>query len=83
MKIASPIVILIASHSVVFAQTTSPTAPIPPGTTQGPWTRPKPGSSITQCGPGEYMAGIEVETRGAPCAGCVSGLRAICRRYGI
>lgn len=66
MKIASLIVILMASNSVVFAQTTAPTAPVPPGSTQGPWTRPKPGSSITQCDPGEYVAGIRLRPAARP-----------------
>jgi hypothetical protein len=77
--------IMIAS-SFADAQTAAPTTTTPPGITQGPWTSTKPGNSKSQCSPGEYAVGIEVE--GAPsgtkqCVGCVSRLRVICLRYGI
>jgi hypothetical protein len=85
LLVAALAIILIASSSFADAQTASPTAN-PPGMTQGPWTSAKPGNSKSQCSPGEYAVGIEVE--GAPsgtkhCVGCVSRLRVICLRYGI
>jgi hypothetical protein len=86
LKFATLVVIMIASNFAVFAQTAAPTTANPPGITQGPWTSPKPGKSRTECGPGEYVMGIEVEVvpPGANrCTGCVSRFRVICRRYGI
>ena len=83
--LAASTLIMIASSSLADAQTAAPTGN-PPGITQGPWTSAKPGNSKSQCSPGEYAVGIEVE--GAPsgtkqCVGCVSRLRVICLRYGI
>jgi hypothetical protein len=77
--------IMIAS-SFADAQTAAPTTTNPPGITQGPWISPNSGNSKSQCKPGEYAVGIEVE--GTPpgtkrCVGCVSRLRVICQRYGI
>ena len=63
MLLAALAVIMIAWTSVADAQTATPTAN-PPGITQGPWTSAKPGNSKSQCSPGEYAVGIEVE--GAP-----------------
>jgi hypothetical protein len=85
-KFAALAIVMIASSSVVEAQDGRPTTASPPGTTQEPWTSVKPGNSESRCGPGEYVVGIEVEVappRAKPCAGCVSRLRVICRRYGI
>ena len=86
-KSAALAIVMIASSSVVEAQEDGrPSTASPPGTTQGPWTTVKPGNSESRCSPGEYAVGIEVEVAppGAkPCAGCVSRLRVICRRYGI
>ena len=84
--LAASALIMIASSFAANAQTTAPTTANPPGITQGPWTSAKPGNSKSQCSPGEYVVGIEVE--GAPsgtksCVGCVSRLRVICQRYGI
>lgn len=86
MKLATLAVIMIASSSVADAQTAAPATANPPGITQGPWTSARPGNSKSQCGPGEYAIGIEVEgapSGAKPCAGCVSRLRVICQRYGI
>jgi hypothetical protein len=63
MLLAALAVIMIALSRVADAQTATPTAN-PPGITQGPWTSAKPGNSKSQCSPGEYAVGIEVE--GAP-----------------
>ena len=85
MLLAALAVIMIALSCVADAQTAIPTAN-PPGITQGPGTSAKPGNSKSQCSPGEYAVGIEVEGAppGAkPCIGCVSRLRVICLRYGI
>jgi hypothetical protein len=85
MLLAALAVIMIALSRVADAQTATPTAN-PSGITQGPWTSAKPGNSKSQCSPGEYAVGIEVEGAppGAkPCVGCVSRLRVICLRYGI
>jgi len=79
-------VIAIAPNAGAHAQTAAPSTAVPPGTTQGPWTSPKPGNSGSYCSPGEYAVGFEVEVApagAAPNAGGVSRLRAICRRYGI
>ncbi len=79
-------VIAIAPHAGAYAQTAAPATAAPAGTTQGPWTSPKPGSSGSYCSPGEYAVGFEVEVAPAgtgPCAECISRLRVICRRYGI
>jgi hypothetical protein len=78
--------LIMIAPSFADAQTAAPTTTTPPGITQGPWTSAKPGNSKSQCSPGEYAVGIEVE--GAPsgtkqCVGCVSRLRVICLRYGI
>jgi hypothetical protein len=83
--LAALAVIMIASRSVADAQTATLTANSP-GITHGPWTSAKPGSSKSQCSPGEYAVGLEIEGAppGAkPCVGCVSRLRVICLRYGI
>ena len=86
-KSAALAIVMIASSSVVEAQEDGrPSTASPPGTTQGPWTSVKPGNSESRCSPGEYAVGIEVEVAPPgpkPCAGCVSRLRVICRRYGI
>ena len=86
-----PLVKLVAAITMALdagahAQTASPATAIPPGTTQGPWTSVKSGSSGSYCSAGEYAVGIEVEVAPAgagPCAECISRLRVICRRYGI
>lgn len=86
-----PLVIVLAltaigPHAGAYAQTAAPSTAIPPGTTQGPWTSPKPGNSGNYCSPGEYAVGFEVEVAPAGAgrsAGGVSRLRVICRRYGI
>ena len=83
MKVSDVILIMIGMNSAVFAQTAAPATTNPPGITQGPWTSQKASKSTTQCGPGEYVMGIEVETGVRGCAGCISRLRVICRRYGI
>ena len=78
--------IAIGLHAGAYAQAAAPSTAIPPGTTQGPWTSPKPGNSGSYCSPGEYAVGFEVEVAPAGAgrnAGGVSRLRAICRRYGI
>jgi hypothetical protein len=84
--LAGSTLIMIASGFAAYAQTAAPTTANPPGITQGPWTSPNSGNSKSQCKPGEYAVGIEVE--GTPpgtkrCVGCVSRLRVICQRYGI
>jgi hypothetical protein len=79
-------VIAIEPNSGVHAQTAATATAIPPGTTQGPWTSPKPGNSGSYCSPGEYAVGFEVEVApagAAPNAEGISRLRVICRRYGI
>jgi hypothetical protein len=86
IKLAALAIVMIVSSSVVDAQEGRPTTASPPGTTQGPWTSVKPGNSGSHCSPGEYAVGVEVEVAPPgrkPCAGCVSRLRVICRRYGI
>ncbi len=86
IKLAALAIVMIVWSSVVDAQEGRPTTASPPGTTQGPWTSVKPGNSGSHCSPGEYAVGVEVEVAppgGKPCAGCVSRLRVICRRYGI
>jgi hypothetical protein len=86
--LAASVIFTIASSLAVGAQTPAPATTNPPGITQGPWTSANPGHSKSQCNPGEYVVGIEVEVEGAPsaekrCVGCVSRLRVICQRYGI
>ena len=84
--LAASAIIAIALSYAADAQTAPPTTASPPGITQGPWTSAKPGNSKSQCSPGEFVIGMEVD--GAPsstngCVGCVSRLRVICKRYGI
>jgi hypothetical protein len=84
--LATTAIFTIASSFAAGAQTAAPATANPPGITQGPWTTANPGNSKSQCNPGEYVVGMEVE--GAPsgakrCVGCVSRLRVICQRYGI
>jgi hypothetical protein len=86
MILAASAFIMIASSFAADAQTAAPTAANPPGISQGPWASTNSGNSKSQCNPGEYVVGMEVE--GAPsgkkrCVGCVSRLRVICQRYGI
>ena len=79
-------VITIALNVGAHAQPAAPATAIPPGTTQGAWTSVKPGNSGSYCSPGEYAVGFEVEVAPSgtgPCAESISGLRVICRRYGI
>lgn len=79
-------VIAVGPYAGAHAQTAAPSTAVPAGTTQGPWTSPKPGNSGSYCSPGEYAVGFEVEVAPAGAgrnAGGVSRLRAICRRYGI
>jgi hypothetical protein len=88
MILAASVIFTIASSFAAGAQTPAPATTNPPGITQGPWTSGNPGSSRSQCNPGEYVVGMEVEVEGAPaatkrCVGCVSRLRVICQRYGI
>jgi len=53
-----------------------------PGPTYGPWTNPNPGVSASQCQPGEYAIGVQVNGAAASvkyCIGCVSQLRVVCQ----
>jgi hypothetical protein len=86
MILAASALFMIASSFAADAQTAAPAAANPSGITQGPWTSATPGNLKSQCNPGEYVIGMEVE--GAPSGakrsvGCVSRLRVICQRYGI
>ena len=54
-------VFMIASSFVADAQTHAPATANAPGITQGPWTSANAGNSKSQCKPGEYVVGIEVE----------------------
>jgi|SRR4051794_30787008 hypothetical protein len=79
-------IITLALDADARAQTAAPATAAPAGTTRGPWTSPKPGTSGSYCSPGEYAVGFEVEVAPAgmgPCAECISRLRVICLRYGI
>ena len=84
--LAAAAIFMIALSFAAGAQTPAPATANPPGITRGPWTSANPGNSKSQCNPGEYVIGIEVEdapSGAARCAGCVSRLRVICQRYGI
>jgi hypothetical protein len=86
VKFVAFAIITTAPHAGAHAQTAAPSTAVLPGTTQGPWTNPKPGNSGSYCSPGEYAVGFEVEVAPAGAgrnAGGVSRLRVICRRYGI
>jgi hypothetical protein len=86
VKFVALAAITIAPNAGAYAQTAAPATATPPGTTQGPWTSVKSGSSGSYCSPGEYAVGFEVEVAPSgtgPCAECISRLRVICRRYGI
>lgn len=83
MILAASILMMIAP-SFVRAQTSSPATANPPGITRGPWASGNPRNSRSQCNPGEYVVGIEVDAPSAKrCVACVSRLRVICQRYGI
>jgi hypothetical protein len=86
VKLVALAIITIALNAGARAQTAAPATAIPLGTTQGPWTSVKPGTSGSYCGSGEYAVGIEIEVAPSgtgPFAECISRLRVICRRYGI
>ena len=85
-KLVASVLILMASGYAANAQTATPTPANPPGITQAPWTSTRSGISKSQCKPGEFVVGIEVEATPPgtkPCTGCVSRFRVTCQRYGI
>ena len=83
MMLAASIPMMIAP-SFAGAQTSAPATANPPPITMGPWAGGNRGDSKSQCNPGEFVVGIEVEAPGAKrCVACVSRLRVICQRYGI
>ena len=86
MILAVAALFMVTSSLATKAQTAPLSVANAPDITQGPWTSANPGSSKSQCNPGEYVVGIETE--GAPsgakrCVGCVLRFRVICQRYGI
>jgi len=86
VKFVAFAIITVALDAGALAQTAAPATAAPSGTTQGPWTSPKPGNSGSFCSPGEYAVGFEVEVAPAGTglnANGVSRIRVICRRYGI
>jgi len=58
-KLVASVLILMASGYAANAAT--PTPANPPGITQAPWTSTRSGISKSQCKPGEFVVGIEVE----------------------
>jgi hypothetical protein len=86
MILAASALFMIASSFAADAQTAAPAAATPPGIRQGPWISATPGNSKSQCNPGEYVVGMELEVTPSGAkrrVGSFSRLRVICQRYGI
>ena len=63
MILAVAALFMVTSSLATKAQAAPPSAANAPGITQGPWTSANPGSSKSQCNPGEYVVGIGPKVR--------------------